>query len=151
MKRLITFFVIALTVASCCTTSKFVYLANPRELLKITDMPKYNFTVAVLPFEEMRKDKNQAATAWISWIPGVPYGFVTYSDLLLELVHGSRVNIVIVEVGRDGVSNPGRTIGVQHETLQRLVYGRKGGCIGNYGSSSVEVTRGLINTAGRIL
>ena len=78
MKRLLAVLVVALTTASCGTTAKFVYPANPTDLVKITDMPKYNFRVAVLPFEEMRENKNQAATAWIGMIPGAPYGFVNY-------------------------------------------------------------------------
>ena len=46
------------SLCGCGTTGKFVYPSNQQELVKVSDSPKYDCTVAVLPFEEMRKDDN---------------------------------------------------------------------------------------------
>ena len=65
-------------LCGCGTTGKFVYPSNQKELVKISDSPKYDCSVAVLPFEEMRKDDNTVGTAFLGYIPLVPYGYVTF-------------------------------------------------------------------------
>lgn len=69
---------LAVSLCGCGTTGKFVYPSNQKELAKLSDSPKYDCSVAVLPFEEMRKDDNTVGTAFLGYIPLVPYGYVTY-------------------------------------------------------------------------
>ncbi|OGV35173.1 MAG: hypothetical protein A2020_11565 [Lentisphaerae bacterium GWF2_45_14] len=71
-------FLLVITLCGCGTTSKFVYPSNQKELVKLSDSPKYDCAVAVLPFEEMRKDDNTIGTLFLYYIPLVPYGYVTY-------------------------------------------------------------------------
>lgn len=78
MIKKITGLLLAVTLCGCGTTGKFVYPSNQKELVKLSESPKYDCTVAVLPFEEMRKDDNTIGTAFLGYIPLVPYGYVTF-------------------------------------------------------------------------
>lgn len=69
---------LAVSLCGCGTTGKFVYPSNQKQLIKLSDSPKYNCSVAVLPFEEMRKDDNTIGTAFLGYIPLFPYGYVTF-------------------------------------------------------------------------
>ena len=65
-------------LSGCGETAKFVYPPDPKRLVKLSDIPKYDLRVAVLPFEEERSDTNSSTGIWISMIPLVPYGSAHY-------------------------------------------------------------------------
>jgi hypothetical protein len=62
----------------CGTTAKFVYPANPARLTRLSETPRYQKTVAVPPFEELRGDKNSSGTYWLYLIPVMPCGWCEY-------------------------------------------------------------------------
>jgi len=70
-------FVLSIVLTGCGTTAKFVYPANAQNLIRLYETPKYGYSVAVVPFEEARSDKNQSAY-WAYLIPLVPYGTNNY-------------------------------------------------------------------------
>lgn len=80
----------------CSTTAKFVYPTNAQNLIKVSDQPKYNKEVAVLPFEEMRGSKNSLSTFWLYMVPLMPYGYLTY-----ERPDAARMFNTIVEFDFD--------------------------------------------------
>lgn len=65
-------------VAGCGTTAKFVYPANPANLARVSEKPRYAKVVAVLPFEELRGDKNSSGTFWVYAVPLAPFGWIDY-------------------------------------------------------------------------
>jgi len=65
-------------LAGCGTTAKFIYPANGRNLIHFNDGPAYKKKIAVIPFEEMRGDKNLASTYFLYLIPLMPFGFGDY-------------------------------------------------------------------------
>jgi hypothetical protein len=67
-----------LLLGGCGTTAKFVYPAKYQNLTHLYDQPKYNLTVAVLPFEDMRGDINSFGGFFLYLIPLVPYGSFKY-------------------------------------------------------------------------
>jgi hypothetical protein len=62
----------------CGTTAKFVYPANPANLVRLAEKPRYEKEIAVLPFDELRGDKNTAGTWWLYLIPLMPCGWAEY-------------------------------------------------------------------------
>jgi len=79
MRILPLFLVLSIALLSGCgTTAKFVYPSKYQDLVKLYDQPKYNVTVAVLPFEDMRGDVNSFGGAYLYLIPLVPYGSYKY-------------------------------------------------------------------------
>lgn len=78
MKKLIAFCLISLLLTGCGTTAKFVYPSNRKNLVQLCEKPKYNLSVAVLPFEEERLDRNSFAGFYLYLIPLVPYGIIKY-------------------------------------------------------------------------
>lgn len=69
---------LALLLAGCGTTGKFVYPHSSQNLWHIPANPANNCKIAVLPFEDERGSKNQFATYFLGWLPLVPYGWITY-------------------------------------------------------------------------
>lgn len=80
MKRLLILLLClgTLILSGCGTTAKFVYPSKYNNLIKLYDQPKYNLTVAVLPFEDMRGDVNSIGEVFLYMIPLVPYGSIKY-------------------------------------------------------------------------
>ena len=70
--------VASMFLSGCGTTGKFVYPANYQKLVRLYEQPKYNLTVAVLPFEDMRGDVNSMGGFYLYLIPLVPYGSMKY-------------------------------------------------------------------------
>jgi hypothetical protein len=62
----------------CGTTAKFTYPAKYQNLAHLYEQPKYNLTVAVLPFDDMRGDVNSMGGFYLYLIPLVPYGSMKY-------------------------------------------------------------------------
>ncbi|MFH2205066.1 MAG: hypothetical protein ABIJ96_18305 [Elusimicrobiota bacterium] len=67
-----------LASAGCGTTAKFVYPNKVSNLVRLSDKPTHNLVVAVMPFEEGRSDINQMGTYFFSFVPLMPYGWMTY-------------------------------------------------------------------------
>ncbi len=65
-------------LTGCGTTTKFVYPSNMRNLKQVKESKFTNKTVAVLPFDDMRGNKNNSAARYLTLIPLYPYGWVTY-------------------------------------------------------------------------
>lgn len=68
----------SLIAAGCGTTAKFVYPSNPQNLVRLAEAPKDDRSVAVLPFEEARPDKNSMGGLFLYMIPLMPFGTLTY-------------------------------------------------------------------------
>lgn len=75
VKRGIPAILIAVLIVSCARPAKFVYPPSERPLRRISEEPKYGLRVAVLPFEEMRADRNSMKTYWLCFLPLAPFGF----------------------------------------------------------------------------
>jgi hypothetical protein len=69
---------IAIICSGCGTTAKFVYPADPAKLARLSEKPRYDKAVAVLPFEELRGSKNSSGTIWLYLIPVMPLGWCEY-------------------------------------------------------------------------
>jgi hypothetical protein len=69
---------IAVICSGCGTTAKFVYPADPTKLAHLSETPRYDKEVAVLPFEELRGNKNSSGTYWLYAIPLMPCGWCEY-------------------------------------------------------------------------
>lgn len=67
-----------LSTVGCGTTAKFVYPADGRTVKKVSKSPIYPARVAVVPFEDMRGDKNQSGTYFLYMIPLMPCGWGKY-------------------------------------------------------------------------
>jgi hypothetical protein len=65
-------------LTGCGTTSKFVYPSNMRNLKQVEESKFTTKTVAVLPFDDMRSDENNASTLYLALIPLFPYGWSMY-------------------------------------------------------------------------
>lgn len=79
MKRKLIIILLALSVLSGCgTTAKFIYPAKGRNLIRFSDGPAYQKKIAVVPFEDMRGDKNQYGTYFLYLIPLMPFGYAEY-------------------------------------------------------------------------
>jgi hypothetical protein len=72
------FLLFSVALTGCGATAKFVYPSNAQNLVRLYESPKYDRTVAVLPFEEARSDKNEASGFFLYLIPLVPYGAGSY-------------------------------------------------------------------------
>lgn len=77
-KNFLPFLFIAFFTVGCGTTATFIYPGNQKDLIRISETPKYNYTVAVVPFEDKRKDMNSSSGALLFYVPLVPFGYVTY-------------------------------------------------------------------------
>ncbi len=69
---------IVIVCSGCGTTAKFVYPADPAKLARLSETPRYDKQVAVLPFEELRGSKNCSGTFFLYLIPVMPCGWGTY-------------------------------------------------------------------------
>lgn len=78
MKKIIALLVSVVVLSGCGTTAKFVYPSKYQNLIHLYEQPKYNLTVAVLPFEDMRGNVNNMAGVFLYLIPLVPYGSMKY-------------------------------------------------------------------------
>jgi hypothetical protein len=78
MKNYLTILWVIIACTGCGTTAKFVYPADPAKLAHITDQPRYDKKIAVIPFEELRGDKNTSGTFFLYLIPLMPCGWVEY-------------------------------------------------------------------------
>lgn len=79
MKTKLTTILLALSLLSGCgTTAKFIYPAKGRNLIRFDDGPAYQKKIAVVPFEDMRGDKNQYGTYFLYLIPLMPFGYAEY-------------------------------------------------------------------------
>ncbi|OGV56889.1 MAG: hypothetical protein A2017_05120 [Lentisphaerae bacterium GWF2_44_16] len=76
--KFIFFLILISFISGCGTTAKFVYPSNHKNIARFSLNPKYNSTIAVLPFEELRKDNNTSGTYYLYLIPLMPYGYMTY-------------------------------------------------------------------------
>jgi curli biogenesis system outer membrane secretion channel CsgG len=65
-------------LTGCGATAKFIYPSNASDLVRLSDKPEFDKTVAVLPFDEERNDSNQAGTYFLYLVPFMPYGWATY-------------------------------------------------------------------------
>ena len=65
-------------VSGCGTTAKFVYPAKMETMVQITDSPVFDKKVAVVPFDDFR-DASNSQYAWLSFLPGMPLGWVEYN------------------------------------------------------------------------
>jgi len=77
-KATLAYLALIAVTSGCVTTAKFVYPSNLQGLKEIYPEPKYHASLAVLPFEDARPDKNNAGGYFIYLIPLVPYGTATY-------------------------------------------------------------------------
>jgi hypothetical protein len=66
------------TIVGCGTTAKFVYPADGRTVKQVSKTPLHPTRVAVVPFEDMRGDKNQSGTYFLYMIPLMPCGWGEY-------------------------------------------------------------------------
>jgi hypothetical protein len=64
--------------SGCGTTAKFVYPSDPTKLAHLSEKPRYDKEVAVLPFEELRSDQNSSGTILLYLIPLMPCGWCEY-------------------------------------------------------------------------
>ena len=94
--KLITILLALSLLSGCGTTAKFIYPAKGRNLIRFSDGPAYQKKVAVVPFEDMRGDKNQCGTMFLYIIPLMPFGYVEY-----ERPDGARTFISIYEFDFD--------------------------------------------------
>lgn len=78
MREAIAAVLITTVIGGCAQPAKFVFPPNQENLARISEKPKYGLRVAVLPFEEMRNDKNSMKTFWICFLPLAPFGFVAH-------------------------------------------------------------------------
>ncbi len=78
LSNLIVLLGLAIICTGCGTTAKFVYPADATKLARLSDKPRYDKTVAVLPFQELRGNKNSSSTIWLYVIPLMPCGWCTY-------------------------------------------------------------------------
>lgn len=69
---------VSLIIAGCGTTAKFVYPSHPQALISVAATPRYDRSVAVLPFEEARPDKNSIGGMFTYLIPLMPFGAWSY-------------------------------------------------------------------------
>lgn len=69
---------ISFSIVGCATNAKFIYPADGKNLTQFNDSPAYRKKVAVVPFEDMRTDKNRSSTLFLYLIPLMPYGWVNY-------------------------------------------------------------------------
>ncbi|MCK5595677.1 hypothetical protein KAI19_05810, partial [bacterium] len=76
--KLITILLALSVLSGCGTTAKFIYPAKGRNLIRFPDGPAYQKKVAVVPFEDMRGDKNQYGTYFLYLIPLMPFGYMEY-------------------------------------------------------------------------
>lgn len=67
-----------LVLAGCSPTTKYVYPANGSDLHRYDISRSCSKTVAVVPFEEMRSDRNQFGAFFLYLIPLSPGGFLEY-------------------------------------------------------------------------
>lgn len=67
-----------LPLMGCGATAKFVYPAKASNLVQFSDKPLFPQKVAVVPFEELRDDRNEASTYFLYAVPLMPYGWATY-------------------------------------------------------------------------
>lgn len=65
-------------LTGCGTTTKFVYPSNMHNLKQVKESKFTDKTVAVLPFDDMRGNKNNSSTRYLTLIPLYPYGWVNY-------------------------------------------------------------------------
>lgn len=72
------FLVSVVLLSGCGTTGKFVYPSKADNLVKLYEKPKYDLTIAVLPFDEERGDKNDFSGVFLYMIPLMPYGTINY-------------------------------------------------------------------------
>ena len=70
---------IMLCLFGCGTTAKFVYPARMEGLVRVASAPVYDKTVAVLPFDDFRKDENSFAPMLLFFVPPMPFGWVDYN------------------------------------------------------------------------
>lgn len=73
--------VIALCImllCGCGTTAKFVYPAKMETMVQVTTSPVFDKKVAVVPFDDYR-DASNNQIAWLSFLPGAPFGWVEYN------------------------------------------------------------------------
>lgn len=76
--KLITALLALSLLSGCGTTAKFIYPAKGRNLVRFSDGPAYQKKIAVIPFEDMRGDKNLMSTCFLYLIPLMPFGWVEY-------------------------------------------------------------------------
>lgn len=87
---------VMILLTGCGTTAKFIYPADGRKLVQLSEKPIINKKIAVVPFDEMRGDDNQAGTFLLFLIPLWPYGWVEY-----DRPDGARLFISIQEFDFD--------------------------------------------------
>jgi hypothetical protein len=78
MRKIISIILAVAFIGGCAYPAKFAYPPNEGILARVSEDPKYGFRVAVLPFEEMRGDRNSTKTFWICFLPLAPFGSVHY-------------------------------------------------------------------------
>ncbi len=78
MKKLFLFIIVLGVLTGCGTTAKFVYPAKGKNLISFKDGPAYQKKIAVVPFDEMRGDENQAGSYFLYLIPLMPFGWGEY-------------------------------------------------------------------------
>ena len=79
MKRIVaTLLLPVFLLTGCGTTAKFVYPSKGTDLVSFDQGPAYDKKVAVVPFEEMRGDKNSSGTYFLYMIPLMPFGWGRY-------------------------------------------------------------------------
>jgi hypothetical protein len=67
---------LATLLSGCGSTAKFVYPSNMKNLERIESPTAEKKNIAILPFDDYRKDENSSTLLWIGLIPLCPYGWV---------------------------------------------------------------------------
>jgi hypothetical protein len=78
VEKLVSILLIATLIGGCAMPAEFAYPPDTEDLLKISEKPKARLTVAVLPFKDLRGDRNSMKTFWICFLPLAPYGFFVH-------------------------------------------------------------------------
>ena len=78
MKAYIMALGVVILCGGCGTTAKFIYPAKVGRLIQLSEKPKYEKEVAVIPFDEMRGDRNVTGTYLLYLIPLMPFGFAEH-------------------------------------------------------------------------
>ncbi len=86
----------SISIVGCGTTAKFIYPADGKNLTQFNDGPAYQKKVAVVPFEDMRTDKNQSGTMFFYLVPLMPFGWIDY-----DRPDGARMFMTIAEFDCD--------------------------------------------------
>ncbi len=78
MRKGIPLVLVSALVVACAHPAEFVYPPRERPVREVAEEPTFGLRVAVLPFEEVRDERNTAKAFWLCFMPLAPFGYVEY-------------------------------------------------------------------------